>query len=109
MKELLTLATVSKDALHIYAAVAVQIGAAAAFRRSVASFVPWACVLGAALLNEGLDTFAGGERYLQAWQVRGAAHDLINSMLLPTVLLLLCRRAPQLFGHIAASPPKHDD
>jgi hypothetical protein len=31
-----------------------------------------------------------------AWQVVSGTHDIINTMILPTVLLLLCRRAPHL-------------
>ncbi|MEO7826019.1 MAG: hypothetical protein ABIR60_02660, partial [Allosphingosinicella sp.] len=44
-----------RDALHIYAAMLVQIGAAALFRRSLASPLPWLAVLAAELLNEVLD------------------------------------------------------
>ena len=49
-----------RDALHIYAAILVQIVAAAALRRSLASLWPWLIVLAAALLNEALDITRDG-------------------------------------------------
>ena len=89
--------TVSKDALHIYAAFAIQVFSAAMLRRPLSSLAPWTCVLAVAVLNEIIDTFFAGEASVQAWQVLGAAHDMLNTMFLPTALLLLCRFAPNLF------------
>jgi hypothetical protein len=85
-----------KDALHIYGAVTIQILAALLFRRSLASRLPWAVVLALELLNEGFDMWFGEEPHIARWQVMGAAHDLFNTMLLPTLLILLARRAPWL-------------
>ena len=96
-KDFVTELTVAKDALHIYVAFAIQLVAAAAFRRPLSSWVPWLCVLAAELLNEVLDIVLGSEPQVQSWQVFGAIHDIANTMLLPTLLLLLCRAAPQLF------------
>ena len=49
------------------------------------------------LVNEVIDVVRGGEPHLMPWQVVSGVHDVINTMILPTVLLLLCRRAPALF------------
>lgn len=98
---------VEKDALHIYGAVTIQILAALLFKRSLASRLPWAVVLALELLNEGFDMWFGEEPHIARWQVMGAAHDLFNTMVLPTLLLLLARRAPRLLvgpGHAGEGP-----
>lgn len=86
-----------KDALHIYAALFIQIAAARLSRRSLGHVLPWLSVLGIELANEAIDIWRGGEPRLMPWQVVSGAHDLINTMLMPSVLLLLCRYAPELF------------
>jgi hypothetical protein len=53
----------------------------------------------AELLNEFLDVYFGEELLVQEWQLLGARHDVLNTMALPTMLLLLCRFAPRLFQH----------
>ena len=86
-----------KDALHIYAALVIQIVAAKLSRRSLGHFLPWLTVLGLELVNEGLDLVRGGEPRLMPWQVVSGVHDIINTMILPSILLILCRRDPTLF------------
>ena len=86
-----------KDALHIYAALLIQIVAAKLSRRSLGHFLPWLTVLGLELVNEGIDLVRGGEPRLMPWQMVGGAHDIINTMILPSILLILCRRDPTLF------------
>jgi hypothetical protein len=103
-----------KDALHIYGALIVQVGAARIFRRTLGHGLPWLCVLGVELINEFLDVILGEEAQLMPWQVVSAAHDILNTMILPTVLLLLCRRAPRLLSSPTAPskvelPPHHSD
>jgi hypothetical protein len=85
---------VEKDALHVYAAFFIQVGVAFALKRSLADWGPWLAVLGALLVNEYLDIFHGAEIEVHAWQLWGSCHDIINTMVLPTVLLLLSRLAP---------------
>jgi hypothetical protein len=92
-----------RDALHIYAAVLLQIGSAALLRRSLASPVPWLVVLAAALGNEALDMRRDG--LFEDWERAAALHDLWNSMLVPTILLLLVRFAPRLVTRPAKPPP----
>jgi hypothetical protein len=96
----------AKDALHVYAAVAIQIAAALLFRRSLANWLPWFAVLLVEVLNEGGDMWFGEEAHIQQWQIDGAKHDLLNTMVLPTVLLVLARYVPSLF---TARPPRLPD
>jgi len=93
LKEAIELATgLSQDALHIYAAFIIQIAAAALSRRGLAHPLPWLCVLLAELVNEALDVRAlpeGTEADLWA-----SAHDIWNTMLLPTLLFASARLSP---------------
>ncbi|HLL31736.1 MAG TPA: hypothetical protein VK403_12140 [Allosphingosinicella sp.] len=92
-----------RDALHIYAAILLQIGSAAILRRSLASPLPWLVVLVAALGNEALDMSRDG--LFEEWEHGEAIHDLWNSMLMPTLLALLARFAPGLMASGRAPPP----
>jgi hypothetical protein len=85
------------DALHVYAGVLGQIVAALVLRRSLASLWPWLAVLTAALANEWFDL---GYEVWPDRQMQYAAsfRDLWNTMLLPTLLLVLTRLAPGLFA-----------
>ena len=85
-----------RDALHIYAALIVQVGSALLWRRSLAHWGPWLCVLLLAAGNELLDTF--GDRLVEAWEIEASLHDLWNTMLLPSLLLLLARFAPNVMA-----------
>lgn len=84
----------SEDALHIYAALLVQLAAAFIFRKSVAHPLPWIAVLLLELVNEWADMH--NDDLIERWEIEGAFHDLVNTMLLPTLLLLVARYAPQL-------------
>ena len=83
----------SQDALHIYAALLCQAGAAFLFRTSIARLGPWLFVLLVLAVNEVGDLLEPG-RAIETWQILGGIRDLWNTMLLPTVLLLLARYAP---------------
>lgn len=86
-----------KDALHIYAALAIQVAAAKLSRRSLGHALPWLWVLALELINEVFDLGRGMEPVVRPWQVVSAVHDIINTMILPSVLLLLVRHAAGLF------------
>ena len=79
-----------RDALHIHAALFLYIAAMAVFRQSRRSRLPWLVVLAVELVNEGYDIYFNccHEPY---WLITGAAKDLWNTMLWPTVLLLVGR------------------
>jgi hypothetical protein len=97
-----------KDALHIYLGFLIQILAAMVLRRSLSNWIPWAVVLLAAMVNEVLDLQTPGDNPVERWQILGARHDIVNTMILPSLLLVLCRFAPRLFARPscpAQAPP----
>jgi hypothetical protein len=83
------------DALHVYAGIFLQLGAAIVLRRSLKSPWPWLFVLVAEFGNEVNDyTY-------EIWpdrdiQFAEGLRDMWNTMALPTLLLLLARYAPRL-------------
>jgi len=88
---------ISMDALHILVGVALQFVFAALFRTSLASWRPWCCVLLLLLLNEA------GDLWIEQWpepamQYGEGLKDVVVTMVVPTVLLLLVRVRPALFG-----------
>ena len=98
MKGLAATLVLEEDALHIYAAFAIQLAVAVITRKSLGHPLPWLAVFGFELINEFLDVILGEEAIVKPWQLWGAAHDLVNTMALPTTLLLLCRYRPSLFA-----------
>ena len=95
-----------QDALHIYAAVLVQLATAVVLRRSLASFIPWLAVLAVLVVNEVLDLTEPG-RPIEEWQVLGGLQDVWNTMAVPTILLLIARFAPSLLtGRKGKSLPR---
>lgn len=86
-----------RDALHIYSAIFVQLVFAMLFRRSLANFLPWTMVFIAVMINEYLDylyvpaALAAKQGYLD-----GAIRDIWNTMLLPTIFLLIANLWPRL-------------
>jgi hypothetical protein len=92
-----------RDALHIYAAIIIQLGSAALLRRTLASLWPWLIVLALALTNEWLDMHR--DNLVEDWEKAAALHDLWNTMLLPTLLLLVVRFAPRLTSRVGPPPP----
>lgn len=104
VKQWLSLGTgLGMDALHVHAGVLLQVAAALLLRRRLSSPLPWLLVLLLVLANEYYDY--GHE----IWRDRGAQRaealrDGWNTMLLPTLILLLARYAPRLF----AAPPSAD-
>ena len=49
------------------------------------------------MINEWVDLLRGQEPLLRPWQVVSGVHDIINTMILPTLLPILCRRDAALF------------
>ena len=80
----------SRDALHVHAGLAVFVLVALAFRRPLRSPLPWLAVLVVALLVEVVDlredlSFYGRYRW------GASAHDIVNTLAWPTLLMLLSR------------------
>ena len=84
-------------AWHILIGVLAQLVIAAFVRRGIASFIPWGVVLAAETVNEVNDI------YFRYWDERPYAvsenvTDAVLTMILPTILLVLARVRPQIFG-----------
>lgn len=92
-----------EDALHIYAAVLIQLAAALLLRRPFAHPLPWLCLVAVLAVNEAIDLAEPGEP-IEEWQVLGGLRDLWNTLLLPTALMLLARFAPAVMTGRAAAP-----
>lgn len=77
----------SKDALHIHVGLLVYVGTALLARRPLQSATPWMAVLLVALLGEAIDLRS---EFAEVGQLRWAAsvHDLVNTLLWPTALLV---------------------
>jgi CHASE2 domain-containing sensor protein len=93
------------DALHVHAGVLVQLLVALLARRSLRSPWPWLAVLAAAAANEAYDLF------YETWPNRDtqwaeSVKDLLNTIALPTLLLLVARFAPALMVGRATSDQK---
>ena len=90
------------DALHVHVGVLLLLGYALAIRRRLYHWWPWALVLLTELVNEFIDLNQPSgsiENNLPA-----STHDVLNTMFLPTVMLLLLRWRNQSF----LRPAPHD-
>lgn len=86
----------SKDALHIYVGLLVQLAAAFALRKPIRSVVPWFLVVAAAIAGEILDARDDIES-LGHWRTDASLHDFASTLFWPTVFLVLARYS-RLFG-----------
>ena len=82
--ELTALLLLSRDALHIHFGLGLYFLAVLVFKRGFASPIPWLVVLAFELVNEGLDAY-------HDFEVVGAVRDILNTMLWPTIALLVGR------------------
>ncbi|MBU1306833.1 MAG: hypothetical protein KKF33_15105 [Alphaproteobacteria bacterium] len=80
----------SKDALHIHVGLAVFVVAAMVFRRSL--LLPWLVVFAFELANELID-ISHWNHGAFAFEVGDSLKDLINTMLWPTVAVIVLRYA----------------
>ena len=95
-----------QDSLHIFVALLIQILVAAVSRRGVAHPLPWICVLLAELVNEGLDLHL--VRLRTGPDIWASVHDVWNTMLLPTMLLVIGRFAPWMLQPRSGRAPEHE-
>jgi hypothetical protein len=91
-----------RDALHVYGGLVGMLALALLLRRTVADLLPWLGVLGVELANEAYDMMADG--LAEQWEWDGARHDLWNTMIAPTLLLLAARYLPRLFVRVDEAP-----
>tara|TARA_R110002033_G_scaffold558_1_gene5271 strand:+ start:82957 stop:83406 length:450 start_codon:yes stop_codon:yes gene_type:complete len=96
IKDWLELSTgLDRDSLHIYAGIGVQLTVALCIRRSLASSIPWLFVALAACGNEYYDyMFVSDAAYASGIYADEAVRDIWNTLLLPTLFLLIARRWP---------------
>lgn len=87
---LMTATGLSKDALHIYAGLAVFFGVAAVARVSLASPRPWLSVALVAVVVEIADMRDNIVTGVPS-QFAGHWHDVWNTLFWPTVIMLLAR------------------
>jgi hypothetical protein len=80
----------SKDALHIYVALALFFGSALLFRWALKSWKPWAVVLAAALAGEAWDIRDRIEGSIPI-DLAGNWHDVWNTLFWPSVIVVLAR------------------
>ena len=79
-----------RDAVHVHVALLLYIAAMAVFRRDRRSPVPWLVVMAFAVVNEAVDFLFNLDMGSEAAFSR-VVKDLWNTMLWPTVLLILGR------------------
>src|SRR5262245_1588300 len=89
--ELLSWLPISKDAFHVYLGCACLLLAAAVLRRPLSSYAALLPGLVLSLLMEALD-LRDGLRTFGYWRWGASLHDLVNTNLLPLVIVLLARR-----------------
>lgn len=78
----------SKDALHVYAGLALFLVAATLDRGKRSLVLPWCAVLLAALTVEALD-LRDDIASLGHWRWAASLHDVLNTVFWPTVLTVL--------------------
>jgi hypothetical protein len=106
LKQWLTMASgLDMDALHVHAGVVCQIVVALVLRLRLSSLWPWAAVAAVALGNEIYDF------NYEVWPTREeqffeSVKDVWNTLLLPTLLMLLVRWTPGLFAAPSAANPR---
>jgi diacylglycerol kinase len=86
----------SQDAIHVVVGAIILLVAALVLRKPVSSIWPWLVVLLFASLNELIDL------WVDQWPERSAqlgegARDLLLTLVVPTLILLSARLAPQLY------------
>ena len=115
LKEIIATYTgLERDALHIHAALFIYILAMLLFRQSRRSLLPWIIVLGIELANEAHDLW---ENWLRdsIWTIGEGAKDLWNTMLWPTILMIVGRytnwlsRRPKTGDQEAGTPASEPD
>lgn len=79
----------SPDALHIHAGVLLLLLFSWAMRRSLADWRPWLALLSVEMLNEVIDLNQQAGSIESNWPA--SRHDLLNTMAVPTMLLLYYR------------------
>lgn len=110
-RDLVVLTALDRDALHIYAAVMIQLSTAAVLRRRPDDWLTFAPLAVLELANEAVDlvyeVWPPADRGMQWW---ASAHDIANTLAMPLLIALLVRRLrPRLAERGVAAIPAVDD
>lgn len=81
---------ITKDALHVHIGLAIFLGVALVFRRSLASWIPWLALLAFELANESMDILYWNGSGI-GFDLGDSPKDIVNTMFWPTVVLLVAR------------------
>nr|WP_295890031.1 hypothetical protein [uncultured Devosia sp.] len=81
---------ITKDALHVHIGLAIFLGVALVFRRSLASWIPWLALLAFELANESMDILYWNGSGI-GLDLGDSPKDIVNTMFWPTVVLLVAR------------------
>ena len=94
----------SHDALHVLVSVVLQLALARLMKASVGHVLPWLGVLILELLNEWSDlSFEVWPNHAVQWGE--SAKDVLLTMALPSILLIVSRRWPDLLGQPTIPQP----
>jgi hypothetical protein len=88
--EIVHVASLSKDALHIYVGITVFLVGAAFAHKGLRSVFPIIAVVALAVLGEALDARAD-LRKIGHWRYMSSLHDILNTLFWPLALWLLAR------------------
>ena len=92
----------SADALHVHVSILLYLLFALATRRRLYHWMPWVLVLLIECINEFIDLNQPAGSLESNWPA--SQHDILNTMFLPTVLLVMLRWRNQSF----LRPDPHD-
>lgn len=81
---------ITKDALHVHIGLAIFLGVALVFRRSLASWLPWLALLAFELVNELMDMLYWNGSGI-GFDLGDSPKDIVNTMFWPTVVFLVAR------------------
>jgi hypothetical protein len=81
---------ITKDALHVHIGLAIFLGVALVFRRSLASWIPWLALLAFEIANELMDILYWNGRAI-GFDLGDSPKDIVNTMFWPTVVFLVAR------------------
>lgn len=94
----------SPDAMHVHVSILLLLGYALITRRRLYHPMPWLLVLLTELLNEFIDLNQPFGSVEANWPA--SRHDILNTMFLPTVLMLILRWRNRSF--LRPDPHPHD-
>ncbi|TXH75644.1 MAG: hypothetical protein E6Q88_03385 [Lysobacteraceae bacterium] len=87
---LIQITNLSRDALHVYAGMAIFLATAFVLRKKLKSPIPWLVVFASACIMEAIDAVDALRSYGH-WWARESAHDIVNTIFWPTVIFVLAR------------------